>query len=164
MPDITMCLATHCQVRRTCGRYMSKPSTRQSFADFSTVGQAAGCENFFPYASRYPLNSAPDHSADSFPPPHTVRRAVLEAATQIVEGERNAAYGTPEDSFRLIAALWDVYLETCPEGLRPHDVAMMMALLKIARVASSPDGVHRDSYVDLAGYAACGAECAEANT
>jgi hypothetical protein len=34
----------------------------------------------------------------------------------------------------------------------------MLALLKIARLKNSPN--HRDSWVDIAGYAACGAECA----
>ena len=43
----------------------------------------------------------------------------------------------------------------------PTDVAMMMALLKIARVGTSFVGGTADSFVDLAGYAACGAECAE---
>ena len=38
---------------------------------------------------------------------------------------------------------------------------MMMALLKIARVGTSFVGGTADSFVDLAGYAACGAECAE---
>ena len=36
----------------------------------------------------------------------------------------------------------------------------MMALLKIARVKYNPR--HADSWVDIAGYAACGAECAGA--
>ena len=37
--------------------------------------------------------------------------------------------------------------------------AAMLALLKLARIKHS-EGRHRDSWVDLAGYAACGAECA----
>ena len=37
---------------------------------------------------------------------------------------------------------------------------MMMALLKIARIRSGPSMA--DSYVDLAGYAACAAEVAKA--
>ena len=37
--------------------------------------------------------------------------------------------------------------------------AAMLALLKLARIKHS-DGMHKDSWVDLAGYAACGAECA----
>lgn len=39
------------------------------------------------------------------------------------------------------------------------DVAMMMALLKIARIAGGSGT--RDSFIDLAGYAACGGECAD---
>ena len=39
------------------------------------------------------------------------------------------------------------------------DVAMMMALLKIARIAGGAGT--RDSFIDLAGYAACGGECAD---
>ena len=41
------------------------------------------------------------------------------------------------------------------------DVAMMMALLKIARIQSGTGT--DDSFVDLAGYAACGGEIAETN-
>ena len=40
----------------------------------------------------------------------------------------------------------------------PVDVAMMMALLKIARIKANKG--YEDGYTDLAGYAACGAECA----
>ena len=37
---------------------------------------------------------------------------------------------------------------------------MMMALLKIARIGSSLEDGTVDSYIDLAGYAACGGEYA----
>jgi hypothetical protein len=90
---------------------------------------------------------------------------VLNEALNIVTGARRKTYGTPEDNFRAIADLWTVYLRkigadfTDPEiRLSPADIAALMALMKIARLAESPD--HRDSWVDLAGYAACGARCA----
>ncbi len=38
------------------------------------------------------------------------------------------------------------------------DVSMMMALLKIARIAGSQTA--DDSFIDIAGYAACGGEIA----
>ena len=38
-------------------------------------------------------------------------------------------------------------------------IANMMILLKVARLKSSPS--HKDSWVDVAGYAACGAECSD---
>lgn len=80
------------------------------------------------------------------------RLDTLKAAAECVCGSREEDYGSPEDNFAVIAALWTAYTGT---DVTPKDVAMMMALLKIARakVGSKPD-----TYVDLAGYAACGAE------
>lgn len=95
------------------------------------------------------------------------RAAVLEKARACVCGEREEDYGSPEDSFGCIAELWEAYLRAAcvsPNAIitvTPTDVAMMMALLKIARVGTSFVGGTADSFVDLAGYAACGAECAE---
>lgn len=83
------------------------------------------------------------------------REEVLQAATQAVCGHRATDYGTPEDNFGTIAKLWSVYKGT---QFTATDVAMMMALLKVARIRS---GATEDSFVDLAGYAACAAECAE---
>lgn len=95
------------------------------------------------------------------------RAAVLEKARACVCGEREEDYGSPEDSFGCIAELWEAYLRAAcvsPDSVvrvTPTDVAMMMALLKIARVGTSCVGGTADSFVDLAGYAACGAECAD---
>lgn len=95
------------------------------------------------------------------------RAAVLEKARACVCGEREEDYGSPEDSFGCIAELWEAYLRAAciaPDAVvrvTPTDVAMLMALLKIARVGTSSVGGTADSFVDLAGYAACGAECAE---
>lgn len=82
------------------------------------------------------------------------RAEILEAARVCVCGEREQDYGTPEDSFAVIASLWTVYLNT---PITPKDVAMMMALLKVARIKR---GDKADSFVDLAGYAACAGEIA----
>ena len=89
------------------------------------------------------------------------REELLDEAKRIVSGVRDEAYGTPEDSFSTIADFWRVYLARrglIPAGvfLEPHDVANMMSLLKLARLAADPS--HEDSYVDLAGYAATGYE------
>lgn len=88
------------------------------------------------------------------------RPEILDAAKACVCGQREQDYGKPEDNFRLIANLWNVYLGL--EGfneITPLDVAMMMALLKIARISTGTGTA--DSFVDLAGYAACGGEIAE---
>lgn len=90
------------------------------------------------------------------------RADILHAAEKCVCGQREQDYGTPEDNFKTIAELWEAYLnKACTRGVNVRveakDVAMMMALLKIARIAAG--GGKADSWIDLAGYAACGAEC-----
>lgn len=80
------------------------------------------------------------------------RLDTLKAAAECVCGSREEDYGSPEDNFAVIAALWTAYTGT---DIKPKDVAMMMALLKIARAKA---GSKPDTYIDLAGYAACGAE------
>ena len=81
------------------------------------------------------------------------RTEVLNQANQITTGERQEAYGTPEDNFTKIAAMWSAYLDVV---IKPEDVASMMILLKTARVASGQKVA--DNWVDIAGYAACGGE------
>ena len=84
------------------------------------------------------------------------RAECLQQAEKIVTGERQQAYGEVESNFTMIANLWNAYL-SC-EGFTAQDVAVMMALLKIARIATGTGTA--DSFVDLAGYAACGCEIA----
>jgi hypothetical protein len=91
------------------------------------------------------------------------RENLLAKASKIVAGDRQDDYGDPSDNYKTVAAMWSVYLEKtrkhrdtdCPPVL-PHDVAIMMVLLKTVRIAHQ--GGHADSWVDLAGYAACGWE------
>lgn len=95
---------------------------------------------------------------------HKLTRAdILHAAEKCVCGQRETDYGTPEDNFKAIAELWSLYLDRISVGkygnmiVDEKDVAVMMALLKIARIARG--GGKADNWIDLAGYAACGAEC-----
>lgn len=78
---------------------------------------------------------------------------ILTKANEIVNGQRQQDYGQPEDNFGQIARLWEAYIGI---EFTSVDVAMMMALLKIARIASGH--ATEDSFIDLAGYAACGGE------
>lgn len=87
------------------------------------------------------------------------RKECLEQAMGCVLRDRNNEYGEPENSFDLIADLWTAYTGHVFIG---SDVAAMMALLKLARLKRNAR--HLDSAVDLAGYAACFAECASAET
>lgn len=84
----------------------------------------------------------------------STRAEILDEAKKCVCGQRELNYGTPENNFALIGRLWEAYTGV---PFSPEDVAMMMALLKIARIKK---GKNVDSYVDLAGYAACAGEIA----
>lgn len=92
------------------------------------------------------------------------RSEILEAARCCVCGEREQDYGTPENNFETIGLLWGVYLRAAhPEfakvmainGITAKDAGTMLALLKVARIAT---GSSPDSFIDLAGYAACAGE------
>lgn len=83
------------------------------------------------------------------------REETLDMAKECVCGRRENEYGSPENNFKLIANLWTAYKEI---AFTANDVAIMMALLKIARIRTGT--ATEDSFVDLAGYAACAAEIA----
>lgn len=95
------------------------------------------------------------NAASRIPEPNT-RSAVLQDAAALVNGDRQADYGSPRQNFGRIARLWSAYLGT---EITAPQVTHMMALVKLARLRHSPG--HRDSSVDLCGYAALGAELAE---
>jgi hypothetical protein len=90
------------------------------------------------------------------------RAEILAAAERCVCGDREQDYGSPENNFQTVAELWNAYLkgkaDCCVTGklFNAVDVAAMLALLKIARIASGK--AKEDNWVDLAGYAACGGE------
>lgn len=87
------------------------------------------------------------------------RGAILDKAKQIINGERQDQYGSPEDNFSDIAVLWTWWASKSKFGFSRHDVAMMQALLKIARIRSGSG--KEDSYVDCAGYVALASEMLE---
>lgn len=85
------------------------------------------------------------------------RDEILRTAATYVTRDRAAEHGDAERNFERIADLWNAYLGEWA-NIKAHDVASMMALLKIARITNNPK--HLDNWVDLAGYAACGGELA----
>jgi hypothetical protein len=91
------------------------------------------------------------------------REDILTQANKCVNGERDQQYGNPENNFKLIASLWNAYIYGASDtvnkigfALEPKDVAAMLGLLKIARIATGQP--KPDNWIDLAGYAACGGE------
>lgn len=85
----------------------------------------------------------------------TTRAEILDAAKKIVTGDRDKQYGKPEDNFAVIAEFWTTYIG---HPISSEDVAIMMALLKIARIRSG--NYKTDSFVDGVGYLSLAAEIA----
>jgi hypothetical protein len=100
-------------------------------------------------------------------PRYTIRQHVLDTATKAVMQERNKSYGEPDEDFQRIAAIASAMGFRVAEGsadgdlvrqLTGSDVAKFMIALKLSRLMWND--THEDSWVDIAGYAACGLETA----
>lgn len=92
---------------------------------------------------------------------------LLTDALNIVTDARRKSYGNPEDNFPNISELckaFDLAAKRCGTygQLEANGtlVAIRNILQKLARIAETPD--HRDSWLDIAGYSACGYRCATA--
>ena len=86
---------------------------------------------------------------------------VLQEANDLIYGERNAAYGPPNQDFQRTADMWTgLFQYKLKEGerFRPQDVAYFMIALKLSRAQHSDK---RDNAVDIAGYAGCSWRCIE---
>lgn len=83
------------------------------------------------------------------------RKDILETAITIVTKDRATTHGDAESSFEALATIWSVLLNT---EVKVHQVALMMAALKLVRASGNPS--YEDNWIDLAGYAACGGEIA----
>lgn len=97
--------------------------------------------------------------------PANVRKDLLSKADAAVNGERNVDYGDPTHDFERQAVMVQAYLEGIVETrgelrIEPHDMAAIMTIIKVARLITSPG--KQDHWLDIAGYAACGWDCAVA--
>jgi hypothetical protein len=81
------------------------------------------------------------------------RSDILDTAKQYINVDRADTHGDAESNFGLIAAYWSAHLN---KNISPHDVAVMMTLMKLARMRSNP--AHVDSAIDAAGYSALAGE------
>lgn len=84
-------------------------------------------------------------------------KKILDEVKAIIS-ERGQSYGNGiEDNFRTISI---IARAATGHRIEPHDVAMFMVALKIARIKQ--DVTKRDSYIDAIAYLAFAAEIAEA--
>ncbi len=85
------------------------------------------------------------------------RVEMLREAAKIINGERDKQYGGPEDNFDRIAKIWTILFH---RQFTTEEVALAFVATKLARFASN-SGFQPDTWVDIAGYAACGYEVGE---
>ena len=78
---------------------------------------------------------------------------VLNQASVLVQGQREKDYGDKTENHNNIAKLWSAYLDI---KIDAHDVALMMALLKMARTKLGE--VSKDTYIDMSAYSAIAGE------
>jgi len=84
--------------------------------------------------------------------------SVLQEAHKIIYGDREQTYGHPDKNLKTISKMWNAYITAVGEReLNAKDVAILMILLKTARLANDPN--NRDSIVDICGYAALIERC-----
>jgi len=81
-----------------------------------------------------------------------ISQELLKEATELVGGERQEEYGDKLTNHTNIADFWSIFLK---KKITAHDVAICMALVKIARLMHQHK---KDSYLDLAAYAAIAGE------
>lgn len=85
--------------------------------------------------------------------------AVARQVSELVSGERERTHGDKVENHQNIADLWNAFLgKRLLKPLSPREVALLMALLKVARTKSG--AYNPDDYVDLTGYGAVAAEIA----
>lgn len=80
-------------------------------------------------------------------------KSIIEEVMETV-AERGKVYGAPHIGLTATAQLWSAYLG---HYVSAHQVAGCMMLVKIGRLKESPE--HRDSLLDVAGYACCFEDC-----
>ncbi len=83
------------------------------------------------------------------------RSEILDTAKGYVTQDRAAQHGDAERNFSLIATYWSAHLDA---DVSASDVAVMMTLLKLARLKSNP--YNNDNWIDGCGFLSLGGEIA----
>ena len=87
-------------------------------------------------------------------------KTILEEAAELTSGARQDVYGHPLENYQALADVFNVLLSRmgffndgpgATPGLTAEEVQVLMLGVKLVRLAKDP--THRDTIVDVAGYA-----------
>lgn len=121
-------------------------------ADYAEVAEACGVD--IDFVKRLVDRIGSENWREEVTAPQQIRADILDIAKEYVTKDRAADHGDMEDNFLTIAAYWNTHLGIHLIG--PQDVAVMMTLLKLARIKQNEK--HLDNWIDACGYMACGGE------
>tara|TARA_R100001594_G_scaffold99610_1_gene134148 strand:+ start:688 stop:1074 length:387 start_codon:yes stop_codon:yes gene_type:complete len=85
--------------------------------------------------------------------PENLRTKILNEASDLINGDRQAEYGPPSKNFKSIADIWNAGED---QKIEPWEAALKLAGLKIARLKGPKPSW--DSFRDGIGYVALAAE------
>ena len=92
--------------------------------------------------------------------PVTPRVEMLREVELLVSQNRNIDYGEPVQNMARTAEILAAYMgDRTGRSLEAQDVAVFGIILKLGRLAENP--LHKDSVLDIAGYASILFECIE---
>lgn len=92
--------------------------------------------------------------------PATPRVEMLLETIELVSQNRNIDYGEPVQNMARTAEILAAYMgDRTGRSLEAQDVAVIGIILKLGRLAENP--FHKDSVLDIAGYASILFECIE---
>ena len=91
------------------------------------------------------------------------RNETLDLSKALINGQRQEDYGAAELNFQRIADRWNQFLGDSNVNIKPWQVAVMMADLKIARMCQEGPykSIHEDTPVDAIGYLALAVELSD---
>jgi len=122
-------------------------------AEYAEVAEACGVD--IEFVKQLVSRIGSDNWREEIENSHVMdRAAVLDTAKEYVTKDRAADHGDMKANFRTIAEYWNTHLGI--HLIEPQDVAVMMTLLKLARIKQNEK--HLDNWIDACGYMACGGE------
>lgn len=129
---------------------------KNKLASVAEVSKATGVSYGYTYKLMNKVGTPKDVFVKEVQPPARTRVKLLSEASALVDGDREVEHGSFDENAMTIARYWNAHLCTSDQFIKPNDVPIMLALMKLARSIQKPEGM--DNYRDAAGYIALAGE------